>query len=793
MKFFYVPLGITMIALAGCQTETKNSLQYQVEITRTEFGIPHIKAANYGSLGYGEAYASAQDHVCNMAVALMSAKGETAQYLGAGHDSAYVHSDMVIKALKIPDKGREALSAQPERIKEWIGGYAAGYNRYLKDSSGEFGSWCDNAPWVRPASAEDFMTQYVALVHTLTRMAGAVVAAQPPETVGAIEVSYSQQVAAINAIQLEGMGSNAWAFGAKATENGTGALLANPHYPWYGTSRFWEKHLTIPDELDVYGANLVGTAGVAVGFNKAVGWTHTVSDSKRVVLYQLSLNPEDPTQYRYEGEWRSLEARDVSVNMQTDDGMQIKTTTVWFSHHGPVVEMPGLGWTASTAYAARDANSDNIHVMSQWLAMGKAQSMDEFIEAHKTYNAMPWVNTISTSAEGRAVYLDNTNVGALSPEAIKAWNARIEKVPQLKQMYLTKGLVILDGSTRRDEWISHPDALTTGTTPFAQRPLIESEFYVFNANDSYWLSDPKQPTTGYSPLYGATETPRSARTRMNIHLLEGLDGFDFRGEDGLFSIKEIQAALFDNSGLTAHLLKPQLLAQCQQNPTVSINKDSIDLTEACAILARWDNRYDVDSQGAALFREWITRYDYTATQYPGQLFAGEFNTKKPAITPAGLSQSDSPLAALAEAVSLLNEHDIALDSPLGDLQKAHRAGTTFSVHGGNRYEGIANLQVTGAHIDSPIFSGSNDRLGDSKTLSSSGYNIAHGSSFIMALNFSDKGPQAQAILSYSQSGAPKADYFSDQTARYRDKQWRDIRFKPSDIAKYSSSHLSLSE
>jgi acyl-homoserine-lactone acylase len=280
---------------------------------------------------------------------------------------------------------------------------------------------------------------------------------------------------------------------------------------------------------------------------------------------------------------------------------------------------------------------------------------------------------------------------------------------------------------------------------------------------------------------------------MNIHLLEGLDGFDFRGEDGLFSIKEIQAALFDNSGLTAHLLKPQLLAQCQQNPTVSINKDSIDLTEACAILARWDNRYDVDSQGAALFREWITRYDYTATQYPGQLFAGEFNTKKPAITPAGLSQSDSPLAALAEAVSLLNEHDIALDSPLGDLQKAHRAGTTFSVHGGNRYEGIANLQVTGAHIDSPIFSGSNDRLGDSKTLSSSGYNIAHGSSFIMALNFSDKGPQAQAILSYSQSGAPKADYFSDQTARYRDKQWRDIRFKPSDIAKYSSSHLSLSE
>jgi acyl-homoserine-lactone acylase len=63
----------------------------------------------------------------------------------------------------------------------------------------------------------------------------------------------------------------------------------------------------------------------------------------------------------------------------------------------------------------------------------------------------------------------------------------------------------------------------------------------------------------------------------------------------------------------------------------------------------------------------------------------------------------------------------------------------------------------------------------------------------MTLNFTDEGPQAQAILSYSQSGAPKSGNFSDQTARYRDKQWRDIYFERSDIAKHSLSSLSLSE
>ena len=795
IRFSFRFAGILLIAIvtASCGSSMNGSAKYNVEITRTEFGVPHIKASDYGSLGYGEAYASAQDHVCNMALALISAKGEMSEYLGSGHQGENIHSDLVIRALDMSKKGSQALSNQPSNIKNWIEGYAGGYNRYLRESSGDFNSWCDHADWVRSATPEDFMTQYVALVQTITRMAGAVVAAQPPDEIATIEVSPSQILAAVDAIRLDGMGSNAWAFGTKSTANGRGSLLANPHYPWYGPNRFWEKHLTIPGELNVYGSNLIGTAGVGVGFNEAVGWTHTVSDSKRVVLYRLTLKPDDPTQYLYEGSWRSLRNQQVTTQVKTAEGMETKTTTVWFSHHGPVIEMPGLDWTSSEAYAARDANAENVDVMSQWLAMGKSRSMAEFIEAHKKYNAMPWVNTISTSAEGRAVYLDNTNVGALSGEAISAWRDRIEASSQLKNLYLTEGLVILDGSTNRDEWINHPETPIPGTTPFEQRPLIESEFYVFNANDSYWLSDPKKPTTGYSPLYGATETPRSVRTRMNIHLLEGLDGFNFSGEDGLFSVSEIQAALMDNSGLTAHLLKDELVERCKQSPIVYISDISVELLPACTILSEWDNRYNADSKGAVLFREWLTRYSYWSTMHTGELFSANFDRENPITTPAVLADNQRTLITLAEAVTLLIDNGIPLDIPLGELQKAHRAGKSFPVHGGNRYEGIANLQVTKSHIASPVFSGSNERVGDSETLSSSGYNIAHGSSFIMTLNYTENGPDAKAILSYSQSGSPDSQYFSDQTELYRDKVWRDIYFKPSDIAQNKDSYQLLTE
>ena len=181
IRFSFRFAGILLIAIvtASCGSSMNGSAKYNVEITRTEFGVPHIKASDYGSLGYGEAYASAQDHVCNMALALISAKGEMSEYLGSGHQGENIHSDMAIRALDMSKKGSQALSNQHSNIKNWIEGYAGGYNRYLRESSGDFNSWCDHADWVRSATPEDFMTQYVALVQTITRMAGAVVAAQP--------------------------------------------------------------------------------------------------------------------------------------------------------------------------------------------------------------------------------------------------------------------------------------------------------------------------------------------------------------------------------------------------------------------------------------------------------------------------------------------------------------------------------------------------------------------------------------------------------------------------------------
>lgn len=752
---------------------------FSASVRRTDYGVAHIEAEDYGSLGYGEGYAAAEDHLCNIAWSLLQARGELAQHFGPDRGQSGISGDALVRALDIRGQARAAFAAQAPTLQRWLAGYTAGYNRYLREHPGASDTaWCSGADWLRPASPLDFMARMVLVAQTLPRMSDAVAAAQPPGAGSASRPAQAQLLAALDAARLAGMGSNAWAIGGELSENGRGLLLANPHYPWYGSSRFWEKHLTIPGELDVYGAHLLGAPGVAIGFNRAVGWSHTVSASQRLVLYRLRLVEGDPLRYHYGDGTRTIEERRVRVPVRREDGgVGSREQSLWFSHYGPLLALPGKAgrWSTEYAFAARDANAGNDRLLAQWHAMNRADSMDAFIDAHRRFNAMPWVNTMAASHDGRAVYLDNSTVGNLSPEAEATWRASLESDAFAAGLYRQRGLVLVDGSDPRFEWIEDPAAPVPGTVPFERRPFIERSDYIFNANDSYWLSSPRQPLHGYPLLYGPVNTARSLRTRMNIRLLENRYGD--AGSNGLFNRREVQQALFSNRGLAAELLLPALVQAC-------VAAGAADLEAACAVLARYDGRLDTDSAGAVLFREWLTRYPYAATLAAGPLFREAFDPRRPEDTPAGLADAEGALEALRGALAVLEAAELPIDARLGDAQFAWRAGRAIAVHGGNRAEGVANLQVagdpgashTGGIADSGIAGVSPQPVADSRYLTDAGYPVIHGSSFIMTLAFEDDGPVAEALLSYSQSGDPGSPHFLDQTRRYAQKQWRPILF-----------------
>ena len=797
-----LPLLLAMGCSRDLEPPDAATPSYRAELIRSTHGVAHIRAQDYPSLGYGEGYAAAEDHLCNIAWAILEARGELARHFGRGPGNRHLLADLATAALAIDQEADALLAAQRPDTRAWIEAYAAGYNRFVDEHNGTApASWCAGADWVGPISAQDLAARMVRQSLSLPRLAAGLAAAAPPATEPTTQVHPADPplvpeavlASALDHFQHWQMGSNAWAFGAAGSSNGRGLLLANPHYPWYGPNRFWEKHLSIPGTLDVYGANLVGAPGVAIGFNQHVAWSHTVSASQRLVFYRLALVPGEPTRYRHAGREHDLIARPVSIPVREADGsLSTHSHTVWFSHHGPLVTLPDMPWSSQYAWAVRDANAGNYWSMEQWRDMAEADGMDALIAAHAQWNAMAWVNTIAASHDGRAVYLDGSAVGHLSDQALQLWQQAMQADPMVNAAWRQRGLVIVDGSDARFDWIESEGQRLPATVPFTARPFLERADYVFNANDSYWISHGREWLTGHSPLYGPTETARSLRTRMNALLLEGRSQPRFAAADGRFSMATVQAALMANQSLAASLLLPALQAACLAQPEVLVEGTDapVDLSAACAVLGHFDGHLALDRPGAVLFREWLTRYDYAATRTNGTLFGQAFSPAAPLDTPAELGDPALALQQLAKAVAVLEAADLPLDARLADTQFAWRGNRPIAVPGGNSHEGVANLMVAG-QPDWPTAAIQPQRIGDSRHLTDHGYPIVHGTSFVMVVAWDDDGPVAEALLTYGQSGDPAQQGFTDQTEWFSANRWRPVRYRAEAIEADRQSHRVL--
>ena len=209
-----------------------------------------------------------------------------------------------------------------------------------------------------------------------------------------------------------------------------------------------------------------------------------------------------------------MEESEFSVEVLQEDGsVETVRRKLYRTHYGPVLSMPGFNWTDEFAFAIRDANLDNNEVTLQWLAMAQARDMETFQAAHAQYAAMPWVNTIATSRDGRAWYADVSSTPNLSNEAIEAWNEVRGIDPMFEGAY-ARNLILLDGGNSLFEWTDDPGGRDPGLVPFSGLPQLERRDYVFNANDSYWLANSGSILTGYRGLHATSgrDAPKPAHT-----------------------------------------------------------------------------------------------------------------------------------------------------------------------------------------------------------------------------------------------------------------------------------------
>jgi len=781
-------------ALSGCGKDDPllppAPARYQAELRYTAYGVAHIRANDMGSVGFGQGYAVAREHACTLVDQLVKVRGERARYLGAGPGNVHLTSDYAFRVLDLVGLANDSLTRLDEDEKELLEGYVAGFNAYLNEPThASLNLPCAGQPWLGPISVVDLMAyhRYISVLLSSGQLLGAIAAAQPPGGTGG---GWLPQVSPYAAPSAESVGSNGWALGAERSASGRGMVLANPHFPWEGELRFHESHLTVPGKLNAYGASVIGIPGIIIGFNDRLAWTYTVAVGARFTAYALRLVPGKPTHYLYDGQEREMSARVITLQVRQPDGsLQEQSRTYYSSHHGPILSLPGVGWTTELALSYRDVNLDNERMLSQFLGVSKAGGMEQFQQVFDTVQGTPWVHTMAADSDGTVWYADAAPVPNLSPATLLAWQQEVARTGSPQSVLARANIILLDGSTSRDEWMVAPGSRSPGLVPTPSTPRLTRRDVVFNANESYWLPHPTITLEGFSPLHGEVRTARSLRTRMNARMLSEVSEGGASGADGRFTLEEVQAAVLSNRSLTAEQLREEVVRRCQATPRGTTQGQSVDLTEACAVLAAWNGRFDAELAGPSLWREFIDAFGPAAQTQAGALFATPFSVSAPVETPNTLvpapgSGADPVLDRLAAAVLTLNRAGHALTRPLGEVQFAPRAGQRVPVHGGLAQDGVINVVNYNLNLMSslepPTSRGPllNTRTG----LTADGYVINGGSSFILATEFVEGGVRARALLTYGQHGNPDSPAFRDQLTLFANKQWRQVAFTEEEIS-----------
>lgn len=759
---------------------------YDAKITRTKHGIPHVVAKDWGSLGFGHGFATAQTNGCNLADTLLTGRGERSRYLGPDAryndrvtlDATNVQTDAFFTDAR-KRKVVEKLLADPVRgpgqqTRAMVEGYIKGVNRYLASVGGSKGvpdKACRGAAWVRPASTLDLWYGLYAanLLASAGPFIGSIADADPPSlddtglplpSLGLPEAldlpfgvvpkarpSADRLKAALGKDPDSPFGSNAIALGRNATADRRGMLVGNPHFPWLGRYRFEQVQLTIPGRYDAAGASLLGSPVINIGFTKDVAWSHTVSTGYRFTPYEYRTVPGFPTKYVTDQGIKDLEQRPVEVTVKGKDGkLSTVTKTLYRTDEGYVIDNPKtlMGWTPLSVVAIRDANAEQLRTLDSFLEMSQAKDVNGLLRAQDRTGGIPWVNTIAADRKGNALYADHAVVPNVPNDLVNQCITPIGLVT--RQL---AGLPVLDGTRAGTacRWRTDADASRPGILGTTNMPSVVTPGWVMNANDSYWLPNPTTRLEGFASIIGCEKCERSLRSRMIYRAV---------GE----SLKQQRMTHARLAGLQSS----------QQNLAVILARENGDLDtvcrsagggQACDVLKAWDGRGRVSSRGAVLFREFFSRL-------PASTWAVPFSAADPVNTPRDLKEGDlATVQAMKDAIAFLRSKNIPLDATLGSQQHADKPGAPIPVPGGPHQLGYINVVQGNQPLQNPA-----------RGL----YPVNYGSSHVQIVSFTKSGVKASTILTYGQSTDTGSPLSKDQTRLFSRGEWVSFPFTSSQVA-----------
>jgi acyl-homoserine-lactone acylase len=697
-------LGAAMMLTVSAAALAENgdlTQQWAKEVTihRDTYGVPHVDAPTDLGAVFGFAYAQAEDYFWQIEDSYLQAIGRYAEVVG----ERGLKADLLNHNFEIASRSKEDFDSRPLPSNRVCEAYVAGLNYYL-----------ETHPEVEPRLIERFEPWMVLAFGRWTMLYWVF-----PRT-GANPAEHDEFLKALR----EAEGSNLWAISPERTASGAAMLFVNPHQPWFGPGQFWEGHIRSGEGWNFTGACFFGTPYPTMGHNEYLGWTHTANRPDVGDQYRVTFDhPEDRLKYRYDGDWRVAEERQVPIRVKVR-GEEIEERIFTFrkTHHGPIIRQED----DTNFIAARIARIFDGDRIGQGIRMNKATNFQEFYEALSGLNLLMF-NVGYADREGNIAYIYQ---GA---------------IPRRNPGYDYSG--VLDGSDPQTEWI--------GMHRLSEMPQVINPLtgYIQNCNASpFSATDIGGPYPGDYPKYMVGEREYDNR----------------RGEVSRFHLRDMKDVTFEEwraASVDATMLWPKTQLPKFEREFQLIERSDPELAKKAKPyfdhLKEWDGVNTVDCTESTLAAEWYERIYISLG--PTEELDEKFR-----------QHPEKKFEALVEAAEVLERIHGSWRVPYGEVYRIQRHPnvgdhTMLAFLASDKVYSVPTVAGSGSLGTSynAYFTRSSDRR-------KGRYGVV-GGSFMAVYEFGDR-IRGESILQFGQSGDPESPHYFDQAELYSKQQYKPAWF-----------------
>jgi len=618
---FGVGLGVTA-ALTGCPEFPQQDRsafvpaegKYNAYILRDTWGVAHNYGTTDADAAYALAFSHAEDDWTNAEDAVLAARGKLAAVRGLKS----AQFDYIWHLFRINDFVEDGYERDlsPD-VRAVLEAYAEGVTHFAA-------VYPDRMPHIElPVTGKDIVAGFMLKAPFFYELHTHLKRLLEAETPGAVSEKLANAFLPTHNLFSGGLpiGSNAWAAGPSRSEDGSTRIALNSHQPWDGPVAWYEAHITSGEGWNMYGGTMPGGPMIFSGHDENKAWCHTVNRPDLVDIYALEINPENPDQYRFDGEWLPLERREAPLRIRLWGNLRftVKQECLW-TVHGPAVR------TDHGVYAITFAGLGELRMVEQWFRMNKAKNLEEFQNAMRIGGLVSF-NTIYADKQGNIFYLYNGQF----PERNPAYDWK----------------KYLPGNTSETLW--------GPPLPFEAKPqlLNPASGFLFSCNNTPYAitNGDESPKPEDFPAWMGVET---GMTNRAMRVLETY------GEDPSITREEFHAYKYDTA------FSEKSVAAKRRAEILALDLSGTpELLPAQELLRSWNLRGDRDNTAAPL--------GFLCSAAP-----------LPYISAFGMPErpfSSDPEERLRFAVDHLTKHFGGIEVPWGDFARMRRGGVDEPVDG----------------------------------------------------------------------------------------------------------------